>query len=114
VVYAGEIPVAARLPRQISAGPRIPAWTFQRGGCISCHRAELEHRNSDDRLREISGGEGLSGADEEASGDRKSAGRGVRALQGRDRAAQGGCLSAKRALQLPPFPLRGGVGGGGT
>src|SRR5215467_11358503 len=104
VVHAGKISLAARPSRQASQGPRVPARPFQRGGCVSDHRAELEHGDAHDRLRQISGGEGLSGTDEEASGGSESARGRVRALQGRDRASQAGSVS--RYKIAPAF--RGG------
>src|SRR6185295_15955165 len=89
----GEMSFAARTSRQLSQGSRVPSRTFQRGGCVSHHRAELEHRNADDRLDQVSKRDGVSRADEEAPGGGKSARRGVRALQGGNGAPQGSGVS---------------------
>ena len=83
-------------------GARIRARPFQRGGRLSHHRAELEHRHPDDRFQQISGGEGLSRADEEAAERGESAGRGVRAVPGRNRAAQGGGVNARSHHAVVP------------
>ena len=65
-------PVAARLPRELSEGPRIPARPFQRCGCLSRHRDQLDHGDAADRTGEMAGGESLLRAPARAPDHRKA------------------------------------------
>ena len=47
---AGERAVAARLPRQLPEGPRIPARPFQRRRRLSRHRDQLDHGDAADTI----------------------------------------------------------------
>ena len=52
-------PVAARLSREVSEGPRIPARPFQRRRRLPRHRHQLDHGDAADRAGEMAGREGL-------------------------------------------------------
>ena len=90
-------PVAARLSRQLPEGPRIPARSFQRGRCLPRHRHQLDHGDAADRAGEMARREGLSRAAARPAQHREGGRRGVRAVQGRTRAAQGGGVSSSDA-----------------
>src|SRR5260370_6650111 len=112
-----EGPVAARLPRKLSEGPRIPARPFQRRRRLPRHHHQLDHGDAADRAGEMAHRESLLRAAARTSLYRQSGRGGIQALPGRTRAAQGGGVkrTALRAGRiLLPSPLRGGVGGGGS
>ena len=86
----GQGPFAARLSRQLSEGSRIPARPFQRRGCLPRHRHQLDDGDAADRPGEMADRESLLRAAARPPEHRKSGRRGVRNVQGRTRAAQGG------------------------
>ena len=71
-------------------GPRIPARPFQRRRRLSRHRHQLDHGDAADRTGEMAGRESLLRAAARASQHRQGDRRGVQAVPGRTRAAQGG------------------------
>ena len=83
-------PLAARLSRKLPEGPRIPARSFQRGRRLPRHHHQLDDGDAAGRTGEMARCEGLSRAAARTPQHRESRRRGVRALQGRTRAAQGG------------------------
>ncbi|MHC2700177.1 glutathione S-transferase [Bradyrhizobium liaoningense] len=86
---AGKEPVAARLSRQLSEGPRFPARPFQRGGCLSRHGHQLDHGDAADRACKMAEREDLLRTPAPAPVDRQGDRGGVRAVQGRARAEEG-------------------------
>ena len=94
--------VAARLSRELPEGPRIPARSFQRGRCLSRHHHQLDDGDAADRVGEMAGREGLSRAAARAAEHRQGDRRGVRDVQGRTRAAQGGGVRPSVSQHVVP------------
>ena len=91
----GKRPVAARLSRWLSERPRIPARSFQRRRRLPRHHHQLDHGDAADRTGEMAQCEGLLRATARAAQHRQGGRRGVQAVPGRTRAAQGGGVEAK-------------------
>ena len=75
-----------RLPR----GPRIPARSFQRRRRLPRHHHQLDHGDAADRAGEMAPCEGVSRKAARAAQHRQGGRRGVQAVPGRTRPAQGG------------------------